>query len=187
MASRSLYPASGSTEPDMRKELNNTIDGHYPEVAKGQDVLFRKMRIDANGNLTKCPCVDFVTKEPDRDTFCPVCHGEGYLWDETYIKAYKIILRSDVGNVYRETLKPMGLNNIAMSVFFCKSVNDITEKDKLVELILDKEGEITTPITRKALYRVVAAIEYRADNGRLEYWKLDCYEEKRKFLNGVSI
>ena len=185
MSSRPLYPSSGSTEPDLRKELGNTLDGHYPEVAKARQALLRKMRLDANGKLTKCGCVDSVTKEPDKDFFCPICHGEGYLWDETYIKVYKVLLKSDVGNVYREVMKAPGLQNSSMSVFFCKSLVDITQKDRIIELSLDAEGEVSTPFKRRALHKIVAAVDYRADNGRLEYWKLDCYEEKRKFLNGV--
>ena len=186
MSNRPLYPSSGSTEPDLRKELANTLDGHYPEVAKAQEALLRKVRLDANNKSIKCECVDIVTKEPDKDFFCPICHGEGHLWDEVYIKVYKVLLKSDVGNVYREVMKAPGLQNSSMSVFFCKSSVDITSKDKIVELSLDKEGKLSMPFRRRVLHKIVAAVDYRADNGRLEYWKLDCYEEKRKFLNGVE-
>jgi hypothetical protein len=187
MSSRPLYPSSGSTEPSMRKELKNTLEGHYPEVAKGQKALLRKMRVDALGKHAPCPCVDKVTGEPDKDTFCPVCHGEGLLWDEAYIEVYKVVLKSDVGNVYREVVKAPGLNNASMAKFFCKSAVQVTRNDKIVEIVLDKEGKATQPLTRRSLYNVVAVIDYRADSGRLEYWKLDCYEEKRKFLNGGKL
>ena len=80
MFSRPLYPASGSTEPDMRKEFQNTLDGHYPEVSKAQRSLFRKMRRDTSGKLIKCACVDSVTDEPDMDTFCPTCYGDCLLY-----------------------------------------------------------------------------------------------------------
>jgi len=185
MSSRPLYPSSGSTEPDMRKELKNTLEGHYPEIAKGQKALLRKMRVDSSGNTTACPCVDLVTKEPDKDVFCPVCHGDGKLWDETYIDVYKVLLKSDVGNVYREVVNAPGLNNANMAVFFCKSAVAISNQDKIVELVLDNDGEVATPFKRRGLYKIVVAVDYRADGGRLEYWKLDCYEEKRKFLNGA--
>jgi len=185
MSTRPLYPSSGSTEPDMRKELKNTLEGHYPEIAKAQKALLRKMRTDSTGNHIACPCVDAVTKEPDKDFFCPVCHGDGKLWDETYIDVYKILLKSDVGNVYRDIVTAPGLNNANMAVFFCKSSAAISNKDKLVELVLDKEGKVQTPFQRRGLYKIVVAVDYRSDNGRLEYWKLDCYEEKRKFLNGA--
>ena len=90
-----------------------------------------------------------------------------------------------MGNVYREIVEAPGLQNSSMSVFFCKSLVDITQKDKIIELSLDTEGELSVPFRRRALHKIVAVVDYRADNGRLEYWKLDCYEEKRKFLNGV--
>jgi len=186
MSKRSLYPISGSTEPDLRKEMERTLNGGYPEIAKGQKSILRKMRRAANGSLVKCGCVDSTTKEPDKDIFCPICHGEGNLWDESYIATYKILLRSDAGNTYKETLKPMGLNNIPLAVFYCKSDVLVTEKDRVVELVLNNEGKVLEPKTRRALYRIVTAADFRADNGRLEYWKLDCYEEKRKFLNGIG-
>jgi hypothetical protein len=186
MSSRPLYPSSGSTEPDMRKELKNTMEGHYPEIAKGQKALLRKMRINSSGDYIGCPCVDKVTKEPDKDVFCPVCHGEGKLWDESYINVYKVLLKSDVGNVYREVLSAPGLNSASMAKFFCKSSVAITSKDKIVELVLNNEGKASQPLERRALYKIVAAVDHRADNGRLEYWKLDCYQEKRKFLNGAA-
>ena len=173
MSSRSLYPSSGSTEPDMRKELKNTLEGHYPEVAKNQKVLLRKMRKDTNDQLISCPCVDAVTDEPDRDIFCSVCHGEGYVWDETYIDCYKIILRNEL--IYKSPI----------TVFYCTSLLEFTDKDKIIELILDSEGKVAQPIRRRARYKIEKAIDYRGDNGRLEYWKLDCYEKVYKFLNGV--
>jgi len=169
-----LYPSSGSTEPDLRKELKNTFKGHYPEVSKAQKALFRKMRRDASGNLIKCSCVDPVTDEPDRDFFCPICHGEGYLWDETYIDVYKVDQRNEV--IYKAPIM----------VFYCISSIDITTKDRIIELVLTEDGEVATPFKRKARFKIKQAIDYRADNGRLEYWKLDCYEKAYKFLNGVQ-
>ena len=168
-----LYPSSGATEPDLRQELKNTFKGHYPEVSKAQEALFRKMRSDANGNLIKCPCVDSVTDEPDIDVFCPVCHGEGYLWDESYIDIYKVDQRNEL--IYKAPVM----------VFYCISSVDITTKDRIIELVLTEDGKVSDPVRRKARYKIKQAIDHRADNGRLEYWKLDCYEKAYKFLNGV--
>tara|TARA_Y100000310_G_scaffold334500_1_gene414434 strand:+ start:302 stop:829 length:528 start_codon:yes stop_codon:yes gene_type:complete len=175
MSTRALYPTSGSTEPDIRKEFKNTMDGGYPEISKAQKALFRKMRRNASNELTKCPCVDSVTDEPDIDIFCPVCHGEGYLWDESYIEVYKIDQRNEL--IYKAPIM----------VFYCRSSIDITEKDRIIELVLDEEGKLTEPVKRKARFKIKQAIDFRSDNGRLEYWKLDCYEKAYKFLNGVQL
>jgi len=173
MSSRSLYPSSGSTEPDMRMELKNTLDGHYPEVSKSQKVLFRKMRKNSSDKLIDCPCVDEVTDEPDRDLFCPICHGEGYVWDEVYIDCYKVILRNEL--IYKAPV----------TVFYCKSSLGFTDEDKIIELVLDEEGKVVQPMKRMIRYEIKKAIDFRADSGRLEYWKLDCVEKAYKFLNGI--
>jgi hypothetical protein len=168
----------------MRQEFNNTMDGHGVEVSKKQTAVLRKMRRDDDGNLTECPCVDSITREPDRDYFCPFCWGEGYYWDEEWIDVYKVILRSDVGLSSKEDLIAPGLINIPLVIFYTRSSVDVTDKDKVIELVTDTEGDPVQPYRREFLYRIGTPIDFRSDNGRLEYWKLDCYAEQRKFLNG---
>ena len=184
------YYSSATTEPSMRDELIRMFDGVWPEVPKKQPTVLRKMRRDSNGNTTQCPCVDKITREPDVDTRCPICAGEGFIWDEILIDAYKIVLEGDTGEASRESLITPGLINIPLVVFYTtydvavvlEENNEV--KDKVVELMLDTEGNPILPYKREALYRIGAAIDFRSDQGRLEYWKLTCYKEKRKFLNG---
>ena len=176
--SKNPYPRR--TEPDMRQEMINTLDGAFPEIAKGQTAILRQM------STTQCPCVDFLTKEPDKDTYCPVCMGEGYLWDEIFITVYKVVLKSDVGNALKERLWAPGLINKPLVVFYvCFSV-DVSKEDKVIELILDIEGAPVRPYKRRAIYRIGTVFDIRSDNGRLEYWKIDTYEEDVKFLNGST-
>lgn len=183
---RKLYPTR-RTEPDMRAELEYTFDGRHPEISKRQWAVLRKMRRDAGGNLIKCPCVDPTTHEPDLDSFCPVCWGEGNLWDEDFMPIYRIILSSDVGLSRKERLIAPGNMNIQMTSFFTTYEQDITKDDKVVELVLEAEGQPTVPYQRKKLHRIGTPVDFRSDNGKLEYWKLDCFEEDRKFLNGASM
>lgn len=182
MARRRLYPA-GRTEPNMREELNNMFDGVYPEIAKKQPTLLRKMRRE-NGELVPCACVDKLTHEPDKDHYCPLCHGDGFYWDEEWIDCYKVQIKSEVGNAVKERLLGPGLQNVPLVVFYTRSSVDVTEDDKIVEVVLDAEGNPARPYRRKKLYRIGSAIDLRSDNAKLEYWKLDCYEEQRKHLNG---
>lgn len=177
-------PYPGRTEPDMRQELVNTLHGKYPEMAKKIRILQRKMRRTDAGNLIDCECVDAVTHEPDKDTFCPICHGEGYKWDEIFVDVYKVVIRSNVGNATNEHTFEPGTLSVPIAIFYAEAKDDFTNDDKLVELALDKEGNIVKPYIRKQLFRIVTAVDLRAENGRLEFWKLDCYQEKRKFLNG---
>ncbi|MHA2063338.1 MAG: hypothetical protein ACXABY_03035 [Candidatus Thorarchaeota archaeon] len=179
-----FFYSSGRTEPDMRQEFNNFLDGKWPEIPKAQTGLLRKMKRSSSGALVPCPCVDELTGEPDKDTFCSICHGEGWLWDEGFVDLYKILVRSDVGKSLNEELIGPGLMNIPVMIFYLRSSVDITLEDRVVEVELDSEGLPVRPYRRKRLYRIGTIVDFRSDGGRLEYWKVDCYHEKRKFLNG---
>lgn len=178
------------TEPSMRDEFINMMQGSFPEIAKKQTHVLRKMRTDINGNLIPCTCIDMLTKEPDKDTFCPICFGEGYVWDEQLIKGYKVVISSSVGLSTKEQIHGPGLSNLAYVSFYYNfelPINVFAKQvspDKIVELMLDANGDPVRPYKRKAIYRIGTAIDFRSDNARIEYWKLDCYEEYRKFLNG---
>ncbi len=175
---------NGRTEPSMRDEMFRTLDGSFPEIAKKMPVLLRKMRRNPDGTLILCECVDPVTKEPDKDFFCPLCHGDGHKWDEKYMDVYKVVIRSDVGNATKERLFEPGMLNIQVTSFYTTYDQPVTEDDKIVELVLDLEGRIVRPPKRLKLHRVVQVVDFRSDYGRVEYLKIGCFEEEYKFLNG---
>lgn len=212
MSKRFYDTTAKRTEPDMRFEFNATMDGLWPEIPKAQTFIIRKMRrtptdtntsdpakkftarhqiqdffVPGEGFLVICPCLDKLTQEPDLDYFCPICQGEAYIWDEIFVEGYKVILSSDVGKSVKETLITPGLTNTTLVVFYTRSSVLITKADKIVEVWLDQEGKVVRPYRRKAIYRIGTPIDLRSDNGKLEYWKLDTYEEQRKYLNGPKV
>jgi len=177
---------SGSTEPDMRQELWNMFHGKYPELPKAQTGLIRRMTRDTDGNLTPCSCVDEMTHEPDRDRFCPICFGEGFLWEESYIQFYRTIIGSSPRNTHRDQLVAPGLINIPLVVFYIKYNNTIRETDKVVLLNVDVEGNIVQPAKRAAIYGFDAVWDYRSDRGRLEYYKGFGHLDYVKWLNAPT-
>ena len=176
---------SGS-EPDMRQELINTLDGYFPEIAKGTTGLLRKMRRDSVNGLTQCECVDPVTCEPDRDRFCPICFGEGHMFDETEINFYRTYEGSDAANASKDKLQKPGLINQPFVVFYIRYSAGITKEDKIVEIELEDDGSASEPMRRKRIFRIANIWEYRADNGKLEYYKVFCYLDNVKHLNAPS-
>lgn len=183
-SSTSFYSGStGASEPNMRQELINTFDGQFPEIAKAQTGLLRRMRRDADNNKLMCPCVDPVTKEPDKDRFCPICYGEAYYWDEEEIQLYRVLEGGDSTNTIRDNLTSPGLINIPLVVFYIRYDSNITRDDKIVELELELSGKVKIPKRRRFLYRVESAWDYRSDNGKLEYWKVFAHKEDVKHLN----
>jgi len=181
----SVYGTS-QTEPNMRVEFERTMDGHYPEIAKSQPALLRKMRLDGNGQKTKCSCVDNFYSEPEKDRFCPICFGEGYLWDETALKIYRVLGNSDTDNALLNFAKEPGLINIPVVIFYVWYSTAITEADKIATLSLDTSGSAIVPNKRTGIYRIEKSWDYRSDNGKLEYFKLFTRQESVKWLNSPS-
>ena len=63
----SFYTGSiKAREIDLRAEFLKTMYGSEDEIAKSQKGLQRVFRNE------KCPCVNKVTGEPDRESRCPV-------------------------------------------------------------------------------------------------------------------
>lgn len=179
-----FYNSFERTEPDLRSEMTRFLDGGYPEISKKQKAVLRKMRRNTEGGIIQCNCIDKVSKEPDLDTWCPYCGNEGFLWDEIFFDTYKIILSGDTSNALSQRVIEQGIVDIPLVDFYTEYDVEITEQDKIVELILGTNGEPIRPYKRRAIYRIGTAIDFRSDYGRLEYWKLTCMLEKRKFLNG---
>jgi hypothetical protein len=178
--------STSGAEPNMRQELIDTLEGDYPEIAKGAPHLHRKMRLDSDGKLIACPCVDKVTGEPDKDRFCPICFGEGWMWDEVRLDVYRVLRDSDADNATRDKLIGPGLINAPLVVFYTRYDTAITKDDKIVEIKLTDAGGEATPLERTGVYRVSVAWKYRADDGKLEYLKLFTHQEDVKYLNAPS-
>lgn len=208
-----FYGNITGTEPSIRQEMINTLDGSFPETAKKMTAVLRKMRRgtlevfpegdiaspwsewnaigkrfrwrnDIGSDLLPCPCVDKVTKEPDKDHHCPFCWGEGFIFDEGFFDVYKVVIKSEVGNALLEELRGPGLITGPLVIFYTRYSELITREDKVVELVLDEEGVPVKPYFRRELHRIGSATDLRGDHGRIEYWKLNCFSEYRKYLNG---
>jgi hypothetical protein len=172
-----------SSEPNMRQELINMLDGNVAEIAKARKMIFRKMNRDSNGRRTLCDCVDLITKEADKDRLCISCLGSGYIWTETLIEAYKMLEDSNKNNARIDRLAQFGYSNQPLVVFYTKYNVDISIGDKLIEIKLNHDGTIYTPYTREHIYNTSSFMDYRCDNGKLEYMKIFTHHEDVKYLN----
>lgn len=113
------------------------------------------------------------------------CYSEGYLWDETPLRFYKVIV-SDQKDFIQEEFRSMGTDKIPLVNFYLEYNVPITEDDKIVELALDIEGTVLLPKRRSAIYRINSLADLRSDYGRLEYWKAKTVKEDVKYLNHPS-
>lgn len=174
--------STGGSEINLRKEFQHTQDGNAPEIAKFQPALLRRFRLDGNGTKILCSCVSPVTGEPDRERRCPICLGEKYQWDEIAIELYHAEVNTESQKSDRESLRRPGIMNTPLRVFYISYLVDLTQEDKLVLLVLDKEGNISQPQRRSELYVISTLNPMRLDNGKLEFWKVNGYRDNNKHL-----
>jgi hypothetical protein len=174
------------SEINMRQELMKMFDGYWPEIAKAQTGLLRRMRRDADNKLIPCSCVDRVTKEPDKDRWCAICYGEGHLWDETEIQFYRELSGLDTTKALRDTFIPPALINMPLIVFYIRYDANITKEDKIVTLSTSVDGEIVEPMKREGIFWIGSAWPYRSDNAKIEFWKAYTHQTDVKWLNAPS-
>jgi hypothetical protein len=180
-----LYPASTSvttptTAPmpsvvdvvDLRVEFDNLVLGYQGETPVGRKFILRRMRRDSSDALIPCSCVDELTKEPSRDYPCPYCLGNGFLWDEELVVAYKVVAAAPGGSNAAANFPKSepGTMSIPAARFFLSYSVAPRRSDRIVEIELDSDGEPVTPYNRTTIYELMLVRDMRADNGKIEFW-----------------
>lgn len=198
MGTLDLYPSISSSiisesagEVDLRDELADLLRGEFGGLPHGQTFILRRARRGEDSLPLKCSCVDPYTGTPDLDTPCPYCLGEGVLFDEETFIGYSVKQvfrgqqRTGLATVESSEAKlPPGVINQLGAIIYTEYFVVPTTDDVIVEIKLDLEGLPVTPIVREAKYKIVAALDFRSDNGRVEFWKLFC---SAKLVNSKNI
>jgi len=173
---RSHASNTRGSEIDLREEMDCILYGEDGSPAHGNLVLIRNMRRDADGRPTVCECMSGqVTREADPD--CSYCSGEGYLWDENWSWAFWMYAGADSGFVKRYQRMPPGEIRVDYKIFFFRYDTTILYGDKIVEVVLDEDGNVELPYVREAIYKPQTLAKRRADNGRIEYIEAYCRED----------
>ena len=167
--------SSGTPEIDLRAEYDTLIYGDDGEIAHGHLLVIRHMRRDAQGKKIDCTCKQKFTGEAEPD--CPYCLGEAYLWDEKWYVGRSQYLGSDggLGNRYRFT--PPGEIRTDTKVFFLRYDTPIRYGDKIIEMLLDEEGDPVVPYVRESIYKPQTINRLRSDHGRTEFITVYCLEK----------
>lgn len=162
-------------ELDLRAEFDKFVFGDSQNIPHGKWLLVRHMRRDANGKRLECTCLGNLSRDPSPT--CPYCLGEGFLWDEKWYLGYSMYIGPDGGMANKERFVPAGIVRVDDKVFYLRYDTPIKHGDKIIEPLLDTEGKIKVPYRRVAIYMIETLIDYRADNGRIEYWAAFCKEK----------
>lgn len=174
----SYYPGLSGKEIDLRRELNRFLTGSSEEIPKGQIMVLRKMRRAAGAppvptlasHLQRCDCYTSPTDEPDITYPCRVCGGEGFLYDEEFIVGYEEerFEYIDVEERKKYSTAPLGMSFVYIEYY----KEGLSRYDKVLEVQLDTEGEVVSPVAIMRKHNIHMATPFRGDNGRVEYWRL---------------
>lgn len=157
MANDLFLTGNVSGDIDLRQEFINLIESDRYFVGLKQQVLLRRNNRDDNGNLVSCDCIDPVTKEPDIERLCEICHGDSYKWSEEWIYVYKI----RKGDNY---------------TFYMRYDTDPKKFDKIIEMETDENSVIERPYVRKYKYNLTTIYPMKGNTGRIEYFKCEAYK-----------
>lgn len=157
---------------DIRNEFDSLVLGQAGETPIGQTFIFRRMRRDDDGEMTRCVCVDTVTLEPDRDFPCPYCYGTGFLFDEELITGYKVIAAAPGGSNAAANLPKTEVGHMYVPAirFFLSYDAGPTRNDRIIEVEMDAAGDAVQPYSRLAIYEFQLVRAMRGDNGKIEFW-----------------
>ena len=175
---RNPYITSSATEADLRLELRNMFNGNGQEVAKSHQVLLRRMRRDANDDLIPCPCVDPITREPDIDIRCQFCLGEGFFWDEEWVRCRSIEIGSSSSKlVMQNEHAGPGVLSPDLRVFYFEYDVNPTWYDRIIEVKYELDGTPVEPKRRHKIYKPQTVRSLRSDNGRIEFFAVYCSQK----------
>lgn len=172
---RSMYKKTG--EKDLRESFDQLVFGKNGNIPHNHLILLRKRKVDSNNQQIKCNCVNAITLESNSENNCEFCLGEGYLWIETFHRCYSSMVGADGGKTNRTRRIMPGSIRTDYKIFYFKYDTKISYSDKIIELRLDNEGNVSVPYQRLRIFKPETIQEYRSDFGRLEYLAVYAREE----------
>lgn len=164
-------PIHGRGEIDLREELDEFFFGYKSGIRHGGFILIRRMDRDSQGKRVPCTCRVEFTREPDPS--CSFCLGEGYNWHEDWVWSYSTY---GDGLISKVVSMPPGALRVDYKVFYLRYDANVLYGDKIVEVRLDENGQITLPFIRESIYQPQTIARFRSDNSRTEYIAVYCRE-----------
>jgi hypothetical protein len=187
----SLYGVGSRNNINLRNEFKYLIDGTACEPQRGHWVLLRRM-----DTRQRCSCWNEVGEgdlqftvdrrkydEPDKD--CEVCGGSGWIYAEELHKVRRRITTPSPGQGGLENQSDFALLHIPYIVYYFKHYVNPSDKDKIIEIENDADGNPVRPFVRGSIYNITMAEPFRELNGRIEYWR--CAAKKEELRYGSTL
>jgi hypothetical protein len=170
-------PTRTSQEIDLRYEMDLMLKGNSYYPRRGHWVLLRRM-----DKRQRCTCWNRKGQGDDQFTIdkgkynepelrCPICHGEGWLYEDELHLTRRTLVSPTIGLAGSEQMSDVGWMNINYIVFFFMHPVAPNRGDKIMEIELDDNADPIRPYVVKEIYRVAVGEPFRDQHGRIEYWR----------------
>jgi hypothetical protein len=164
-------------EIDLREEMNLILEGNEYWPRRGHWVVLRRM-----DKRQRCFCWnkrghDGEKYSKDNRKYmeatlrCPVCRGEGWVYEEDLYLSRRRLVSPEVGLANSETLSPIGWMNINYIVYYFQYYVNPNKDDKIFEVQLDSSGDPVRPFIYLEQYNIAVAEPFRDQQGRIEFWR----------------
>lgn len=162
---------------DLRAAMNQIFFGDRWHPPQARPVVLRHM-------LEPCVCVqggagslssdqDKGQRHRDPDPTCSVCNGEGFIFEETVVPAWRSLADSPAAIIMQYEQRVPGITaDTGFNWYFLYNTT-ISNLDKIWELALTQSGSKPINIdliNRTNKYRIQRLVTYRADNAEIEYF-----------------
>jgi hypothetical protein len=154
-----VQPESKKIFIDGRAEIASLFYGDAITPGFSFQVIVRHV-----DKTQRCACWDYLKKEADRD--CKNCSGSGWL---VYDKVYRTVKRKYIG---KEEADPAGLYEVDSTLFFFEHDVNLTEEDRIIEVVTDECGDVVSPVKYIKRHSIKDVEVLRGNNGRPEFIKI---------------
>jgi hypothetical protein len=164
-------------EIDLREEMKIILEGNEYSPRRGHWVILRRM-----DRRQRCFCWNEKGKGDevyslDKGKYneprlgCPVCHGEGWIYEDELHLSRRRLVAPEIGLAGSEAMSDVGWFNINYICFYLQYYVNPTKGDKIIEIDLDDSGDPIRPYVQKEMYRIAVAEPFRDITGRIEFWR----------------
>lgn len=162
--------AMPKSDIDLRKEFEDVVLG-APENGGLATVLIQR-RLD---KTRKAPGYDPLRGGSTGD---PWDKGEAYAWTEKYVLGYFTQLGRGNQGFNGYDLQSVGLLDDGTAVVYLPAAEYAESGDSIFRIRLNEDGSAYYPPERLEKWRVVHALDRRAEDRRLAFWLLICRREE---------
>ena len=157
--------------------MKDILEGTNSSPQRGHWVIVRRME-----TAQRCSCWNMVGEGDERydvdnrqydepDENHELCGGNGWLYDDELHLTRRRLVAPPIGLSEQEVSTAVGVMNVDHIIYYFQYYVNPSEKDKILEISNDSNGEPVRPYVYTEVHDIASAEPLRDLKGRIEYWR----------------